>query len=437
MQESTGHPPLSAALHNSLTRMMELILKLNNFSFNGENYLQVQGTAMGTRMAPSYANLFMAALEKQMLLWTSSRPWVWWRYIDDVFAIWHVGEERLTTFLEEVNSYHPTIKFTAEHSTDRVTFLDTTVILEGDSVRTDLYTKPTDTHQYLLPTSCHPKQCTTSIPYSQSLRLRRICSRDEDFVKRSDELKTHLTTRGYEETIVDAQIQRAASVSRPEALQPHPRNTRLRRVPFVTTFQPGLNRLRSITRRHLPTLHISERLQSAFPAPPIVAFRRAPNLRDLLVRAELKSPAPPTTIGNSPCGNRRCKTCVHIMSTNNFRSNSTGRTYKLRASFTCKTRNVVYLIQCKKCGIQYVGETEKALHIRLNGHRSDVKTRKLEKPVAAHFNLPDHDISDLQIMGIERINTEYTRRRKERESYWIFELQCLAPRGLNLDEGVL
>ena len=43
-----------------LTKMIELILKLDNFSFNEEHYLQVQGTAMGTRMAPSYANLFMA-----------------------------------------------------------------------------------------------------------------------------------------------------------------------------------------------------------------------------------------------------------------------------------------------------------------------------------------------------------------------------------------
>ncbi len=54
--ERRPHGPPTAYL----TRMMEQILTLNNFSFNGEHYLQLNGTAIGTRMAPSYANLFMA-----------------------------------------------------------------------------------------------------------------------------------------------------------------------------------------------------------------------------------------------------------------------------------------------------------------------------------------------------------------------------------------
>ena len=122
--------------------MIELILKLNNFSSNEEHYLKVQGTAMGTRMAPSYANLFMAKLEEDLLTWTSARPHTWWRYIDDIFAIWEHGRESLMTFLDQINSFHPSIKFTAETSTQEVSFLDTTVILD---IYTDLYTKPTDT----------------------------------------------------------------------------------------------------------------------------------------------------------------------------------------------------------------------------------------------------------------------------------------------------
>ena len=52
--------------------------------------------------------------------------------------------------------------------------------------------------------------CTTSIPYSQALRCRRICSREEDFKKRTKELRTHLLDRGYHTTTVDAQIQKAS-----------------------------------------------------------------------------------------------------------------------------------------------------------------------------------------------------------------------------------
>ena len=71
----------------------------------------------------------------------------------------------------------------------------------------------------------------------------------------------------------------------------------------------------------------------------------------------------------------------------------------------------VYLIKCRKCNKQYVGETENALHIRLNGHRSNVKTKKMEKPVAAHFNLPGHSMEDLTIVVIEKIWKEDVQLR--------------------------
>ena len=40
------------------------------------------------------------------------------------------------------------------------------------------------------------------------------------------------------------------------------------------------------------------------------------------------------------------------------------------------------------------------LHIRMNGHRSDSRTGKTEKPVAAHFTLPHHSINDLEVRGM-------------------------------------
>jgi len=120
--------------------------------------------------------------------------------------------------------------------------------------------------------------------------------------------------------------------------------------------------------------------------------------------------------------------------TSHLKSHTTGQTYRVRAAFTCKTRNVVYMIQCKKCGLQYVGETENPLHIRMNGHRSDIRTKKLEKPVASHFNQPDHSLKDLEVMAIEKIHRDDTTRRRHRESYWIFELATLAPSGINIDD---
>ena len=82
----------------------------------------------------------------------------------------------------------------------------------------------------------------------------------------------------------------------------------------------------------------------------------------------------------------------------------------------------MYLIQCRKCKLQYVRETQNTLHIHLNGYRSDIHNKRLVKPVAAHFNTPGHSTDDLSIMVIEKIKNEDPDLRKKRESYWIHHL---------------
>ena len=107
------------------------------------------------------------------------------------------GRKTLEAFLKTANSFHSTIRFTAEVSNDKHVFLDTMSHLVDDKVAVDLYTKPTDSHQYLLPTSCHPPHCSKNIPYSLALRIRRICSDDETFEKRVKDLSEQLKNRGY------------------------------------------------------------------------------------------------------------------------------------------------------------------------------------------------------------------------------------------------
>lgn len=74
-----------------LRQMLCLILKDNSFQFNGRHndYLQTHGTAMGTKMAVAFANVFMAKIEKGIIGKSKIKPLVWKRYIDDVFRVWH------------------------------------------------------------------------------------------------------------------------------------------------------------------------------------------------------------------------------------------------------------------------------------------------------------------------------------------------------------
>ena len=78
-----------------LINLLTLVLKCNNFEFNGKHYLQIQGTAMGTKMAPSYANIFMGRLERRLLQSVILKPFSWLRFIDDIDMKWTHGRETL------------------------------------------------------------------------------------------------------------------------------------------------------------------------------------------------------------------------------------------------------------------------------------------------------------------------------------------------------
>ena len=76
---------------------------------------------------------------------------------------------------------HPTIKFTAEWSKTSANFLNVTVFLIEEVTETDLYVNPTDNHQYLQSSLCHPFHCKKGIPFSQAflnylLKLRITCN---------------------------------------------------------------------------------------------------------------------------------------------------------------------------------------------------------------------------------------------------------------------
>ena len=84
--------------------MMHLILVLNNFIFNNEFFLQIKGTAMGTRAAPNYANIFMGAFERKYIYNSKYYTHIWFycRYIDDIFLIWTGSQEELQEFFEYI-----------------------------------------------------------------------------------------------------------------------------------------------------------------------------------------------------------------------------------------------------------------------------------------------------------------------------------------------
>ena len=99
--------------------------------------------------------------------------------------------------------FHSAIKFAAEYSKEDVrrkffNFLDVNIKLIDGELKTDLFVKPTDTNQFLGPTSCLPYHCKKGIPYSQVLKLSRICSDNETFDKRCNDSEKWLMERDIE-----------------------------------------------------------------------------------------------------------------------------------------------------------------------------------------------------------------------------------------------
>ena len=256
--------------------------------------------------------------------------------------IWTHSVDDLHAFTSCLNSNHTTIKFTSNYSFTSILFLDVNVSVNNGNITTNLYTKTTDKHQYLLHSSCQPQHTKRAIPFSLALRLRRICSSDK---QRSNELKSYLNKRGYNLSFLNQEVARVQNITRTQALTPKDTTT-------------------------------------------AIAFRRSNNLRNILVSAKLHKPV---TAANEPrgsfrCGNN-CLTCNYInggLTMHTF--NSTGETRLINHHIDCNSKNVIHMIQCNHCHKQYIGETKCRLKGRFNENRRPVdKQTNSSKPTTVRI----------------------------------------------------
>ena len=347
--------------------MAEFVLKNNYFQFNGKVKQQISGTAIGTKFAPTYACVFMDQVETDFQRAQEKAPLVWFRYIDYIFFIWTHGENELKSFMQKLNQFHPNLSFTYESSKKEIAFLDCKVNLFENKLTTDLYVKPTDTHQYLDYTSSHPEHTKKSIVYSQTLRLRRICSFETDFLKRKNEMKSWFLKRGYPERLIDKEMKKV-KFNHSHFIGKH--NSK-KGIPLVVTYHPLLKSLSKIISKNLHLLYMDEEVKRVFTPGPMISFRSSRKLSDYLVRAKLYPTE--TVVGSFKCNKPLCLVCVNVTETNTFSSTVTSKTYKINHKFDCDENCLVYLLTCKHCGIQYVGQTVADFRYRWNNYKDNCR----------------------------------------------------------------
>ena len=144
---------------------MEHILRNNVFEFNDNYFAQVKGTAMGTKIAPAYAGLFMAQMEEDFLAAqdeeTHNSLVLWKRFIDDIVAIWRGDKDRVLRFLHRLDDSDPDIKFTWTIDSRRINYLDVDAYKghrfdETGRLDTRTHIKETNSFQYVHASSIHP-----------------------------------------------------------------------------------------------------------------------------------------------------------------------------------------------------------------------------------------------------------------------------------------
>ena len=186
--------------------------------------------------------------------------------------LWQHGEKELENFLEFLNCYHPTIKFTADYSWEEIHFLNVSVRKTNKQLVTDLYIKPTDTHQYLHASSCHVYHSKKSIPYSQALRLNRICSENSSYDKCCNELEVWLREWGYSDKLVRQQILKARTRKRKDLLNNMKDKRNDYQLVFNITYHPNFSKLKdTMSFLHL-LLTPDQEHQKVFHKVPIIGF---------------------------------------------------------------------------------------------------------------------------------------------------------------------
>ena len=154
-------------------------------------------------MGPNYACLFVGYVERKMFEeYQGRKPALYKRYIDDVLGASSDTRQDLENVIHFCSTYHPAVKYTFEISGSSVPFLDLCVSISNNRVATTIQYKATDTYNYLEYTSSHPTQCRNAIPFSQFLRLRRICSDDRDYDIKSAEMASFFEYRGYPRSLI-------------------------------------------------------------------------------------------------------------------------------------------------------------------------------------------------------------------------------------------
>ena len=350
------------------------------------------------------------------------RPAFWGRLRDDIYMAWPGTVEQLLEFMNWLNSIHPSLVFTYDYSKDGVEFLDTFVYAVGDEIHTKLYSKPSDTHCYLIPTSCHRNHVLKNIPYGVARRVRQNNSEDTNFLEQREVYTSYLLDRGYHASLIEDAFDKFSDIANRKnlyALKDKNESTTCL-IPMVMDQNPALPNMGGIIHKYKHLLNLDPALKKLVRADSVfVSHRKNKTIGGMLVHNKYRAGGtasreneeektanqfPETGPSSMPavqvaddagchaCG--KCYVCKQkfLAPCTEFSSYHSNQVFPINKHITCQSTNLIYLMECKTCKQSYVGYTTSNLPKRFSNHKSHLKKGIRSCKLVNHFLDIDHDI---------------------------------------------
>ena len=361
---------------------LKIVLENSHFVFNNQCYNMICGTATGTTVAPTYANITMGFLERELYnkvfqkygekVYTYVKIY-WKRFLDDGQILWQKSFGPITDFVEILNSLDSNIVFTHESSDTGLPFLNVFLYIEDKKILTDIYYKNTDSHDYLPFNSCHPRHIKINIPKTLARIICTIVKDPSRKLYRLSELKTWLLKAGYPCGLINNGFSQILQIDQ-TTLRTKVIHEKQNILPFVQTHNPRNPQVYSFLLSAFKFLLTSEKYSEVFKNTRLIKSERQPKNLGRMLQHSFFSRAKPKW-GITRCGKSSCRTCPYLSEVDTLHLQGISRPFKIRAKFSCDARNLIYAIKCGSCGLHYIGSTGK-LRGRLSSHKGDLKKAK-------------------------------------------------------------
>ena len=161
--------------------------------------------------------------------------------------------------MEKFNNFTPNLRFTYESSEKSISLLDIIIIVSEQKLKTTLDIKSTDRHQYLHYASSYPEHAKRSVVLSQTLRISRLCSEENDFKNYRSQMKSWFLKRGYPEKLTENEMRKVKFGK--EGIK---KAKGVKDIPFVVTYEPQLKNIGRIINQNNYLLNMNEETKKVF-----------------------------------------------------------------------------------------------------------------------------------------------------------------------------